>query len=301
MDTKEVLVKGTARLKHLSGHEFDVLSISKPLSASGAVNLAKIISKLSPIVGNLIEFNIVEFLNAQPEFEGMGKWKRQDPGFPDAVFDGTIKPTPGFEIKAWYPLATEITARFKDSQNRFRSNNTCVALLAWVPTDLVYGKPYILDVCVVSALSIAVARDLHYHNPPDYLVVEPQDTTARTRNLQQTNTNGYKWQGSASELKRAHKIVAGWGSDGSAYKPTPAYQDRVRELLSQFTYRLDTNYAQMDRIVHDDIEDFKTTVLRKSLHGRTVQEWSRLFASGDDQLMAEALSEAIGVKRDLAG
>ncbi len=40
--------------------------------------------------------------------------------------------------------------------------------------------------------SIAEARDQHYHKPPDYLVVEPEDTSRRTKNLRQTNTNGYK-------------------------------------------------------------------------------------------------------------
>ena len=39
------------------------------------------------------------------------------PGFPDTIFIGpNVTPSPGFEIKAWFPLATEITARFKDSQ-----------------------------------------------------------------------------------------------------------------------------------------------------------------------------------------
>ena len=62
----------------------------------------------------------MEFLNDQPEYQELGEWQRQDPGFPDMIFVGpTVTPSPGFEIKAWFPLATEITARFKDSQNHF--------------------------------------------------------------------------------------------------------------------------------------------------------------------------------------
>ena len=204
MDTKKVLTLASAHLQGLSGHVFDVLTLSKPASLNAAVNLSKVISKLSPLLGNLIEFSAVEFLNEQPEYKGLGKWLRQDPGFPDTIFAGSIiTPAPGFEIKAWFPLATEITARFKDSQNHFREDQTNVCMLAWLPNRLIFGKPEIIDVCIVSGRSVAAARDNHYHNPPDYLVMEPEDTTARTRNLQQTNTNGYKWQGTSSkQLKR---------------------------------------------------------------------------------------------------
>lgn len=127
-------------------------------------------------------------------------------------------PTPGLEIKAWFPLATEITARFKDSQNHFSFDRTYVTILAWLPDKIIYGKPRILDVCVVSGLSVAVARDTHYHNPPDYLVLEPEDTTLRTANLQQTNTSGYKFQGSVEELLEAQRIVDSWGVEGKIYK-----------------------------------------------------------------------------------
>ena len=214
------------------------------------MNLAKVISKLSPLLGNLIEFNTCEYLSDKPEFEGIGKWRRQDPGFPDAIFEGEIEPTPGFEIKTWFPLATEITARFKDSQNHFVDDRTYGAMIAWLPEHLIYGKPYILDVMITSGASVAKARDDHYHNPPDYLVIEPEDTSERTRNLQQTNTNGSKFQGSTKQFKEAQQIVASWGTGGNEYKPTPDYQTKLRELMGRYTYRLDTNYAKMDRIVH---------------------------------------------------
>jgi len=207
MNTQDVIRLASQYLDRLSGNTFDVLDVSKPVTVDAAVNLSKVISKLSPLVGNLIEFNTVEFLNQQNEFAEFGKWPRQDPGFPDTIFLGIVQPTPGLEIKAWFPLATEITARFKDSQNHFRFDQTYVAILAWLPDKIIYGKPRILDVCVVSGLSVAVARDTHYHNPPDYLVLEPEDTSQRTANLQQTNTSGYKFQGSAEEFLEAEKIV----------------------------------------------------------------------------------------------
>jgi hypothetical protein len=282
MKTREALDAASRHLQSLSGHIFDILSISKPVSPEAALNLAKVVSKLSPLLGNLIEFNAVEFLNEQVEFEGFGKWKRQDPGFPDTILEGNVKPVPGFEIKAWFPLATEMTGRFKDSQNRFAENNVYVCVPAWLPERLIYGRPYIVDVVVVDGGSVARSRDEHYHNPPDYLVVEPEDTAARTKNLQQTNTSGYKFQGTPRQFVQAERLVTAWGKNGRKYQPTRQYQQRVRELMARFPYRLDTNYAKIDRIAHDGLEGFKTRVCGTTVNGLTVAEWTRLFASMKD-------------------
>lgn len=289
VDTQAAIKLASKHLAGLQGHKLDLLTIAAPVSPAAAVNLAKVVSKLSPLLGNLIEFNTVEFLNLQTDFTSLGRWKRQDPGFPDAIFEGSIKPAPGFEIKAWFPLATEITARFKDSQRHFEHDQTHVVLLAWLPEHLIFGTPYVVDVCIVSGLSVAKARDEHYHNPPDYLVVEPNDTSSRTQNLQQTNTNGYKWQGTAKDFDAAKKLVASWGTSGTSYSPKPDYQAHVRELMSKYEYRLDTNFAKIDRIVHAGIEGFKTKVHDSVVHGRSVKEWARLLASDNDAEVEKAL------------
>lgn len=295
LDTAGAIAVASQHLQELSGHVFDLLTVSKPITPDAAVNLSKVVSKLSPLLGNLIEFNTVEFLNDQDEFKTLGKWRRQDPGFPDTVFDG-ISPTPGFEIKAWFPLATEITARFKDSQNHFTDNNTYVCMLAWLPEHIIYGKPYILDVAIVSAASVALARDSHYHNPPDYLVLEPEDTTTRTRNLQQTNTNGYKLQSTDPDaLLAANDIVNSWGTGGRNYRTSPDYQSKLRELMGRFPYRLDTNYAKMDRIVHEELEAFKRRVMTTKVHGLEVRQWERLFRSEDDSLIKQTLAKRLNI------
>lgn len=296
MNTQQVIALARDYLQGLTGHEFDVLEVTKPVSPDAAVNLAKIISKLSPLVGNLIEFNSCEYLNDQEGFEEFGKWLRQDPGFPDTVFAGNITPTPGFEIKAWFPLATEITARFKDSQNHFSQDQTYVAMLAWLPEFLIFGKPTIIDIVVVSGASVAKARDDHYHNPPDYLVLEPGDTTARTSNLQQTNTNGYKFQGSQEQFKEAQALVQHWGPNGSTYLPTFEYQELLRELIARFPYRLDTNFAKMDRIVHPEIEAFKDRVYSTKLHGRTIGAWNKLLSKGDVNVIRHELAEHFDIR-----
>lgn len=295
LQTADVINIATQHLHALPGHVFDLLTVTKPITPDAAVNLSKVISKLSPLLGNMIEFNVVEFLNDQEEFQNRGIWERQDPGFPDTVFVG-VDPLPGFEIKAWFPLATEITARFKDSQTHFTADNTYVCMLAWLPEHILYGKPYILDVVVVSGASVAAARDNHYHNPPDYLVLEPEDTAARTRNLQQTNTNGYKLQNSEpAVVADAEAVVRGWGEGGRAYQTTPEYQARLRELFGRFNYRLDTNYAKMDRIVHDEFEAFKTRVLDTEVHGLTVREWERLFRSPNIEYVKRVLKERLQI------
>lgn len=301
MKTADVIKVASDHLQGLRGHEFDVLEVAKPVSPAAAINLAKIISKLSPLVGNLIEFNTCEYLNEFPEFDRWGHWHRQDPGFPDTVFIGEVTPTPGLEIKAWFPLATEITARFKDSQNHFIDNNTYVAMLAWLPEFLIFGKPRVVDIVVVSGASVAKARDYHYHNPPDYLVIEPNDTTARTSNLQQTNTAGYKFQGTADEFDKARAIVASWGpSYGTVYDPGMSYQARLAELMAKFRYRLDTNFAKMDRIVHPEIEAFKRRTYGTVLHGRTIGEWNKLLSRGGEAAVALALADVFDIRENAA-
>lgn len=274
MNYLEVLQKASIEIEKLKGQTLDVLDIKKPHSIEYAKHLAKVVSKTSPLIGNMIEFSIIEKLN-QADWKGLGEWVRQDPGFPDALFRGSLTPNPGIEIKTWFPLATEITARFKDSISHFNQNQTNVAVVAWLPEYLIYGKPKIVDVWVGSAKSLAEARDEHYHRPPDYLVFEPEDTSSRTANLQQTNTNGYKFQGSDRLLKKAETDVESWGKTGHKFSPTSNYQKKLKGLLGKYPYRLDTNFAKIDRIEHPGLEEFKTRVLSTEIDGKTISEWAR--------------------------
>ncbi|MBR3581401.1 MAG: hypothetical protein IKN95_10490 [Lachnospiraceae bacterium] len=289
MTFRDVLDDAKKELTNLDEHLIDVLDISRPHSLEYAKNLAKVISKLSPLLGNMIEFSTVELLN-QHDWEKTGVWIRQDPGFPDALFKSDyIFPNPGIEIKAWFPLATEITARFKDSVTIFSENNIDVALIAWLPEHVIWGKPQIIDVLIVSGKSVAEARDTHYHRPPDYIVFEPEDTSERTSNLQQTNTNGYKLQSDKCDAKQAELLVESWGPLGKIYSPTIAYQKLLHELLGKYVYRLDTNYAKIDRIEHEDIEIFKQQVLNKEFQGRSIKQWSEVLSSSNEQELEKAL------------
>ena len=216
---KEILLEASNMLAGFSGRIPGVLEVKRPSDMDYAIHLSKVVSKLSPIIGNMIEYDLVSLLNEKVNRKN-GKWIRQDPGFPDTIFKGLITPTPGIEIKTWYPLATEITARFKETITHFDQERINVAILAWVPEFVIFGQPKILDVWIDAASSVARARDSHYHNPPDYLVIEPEDTAKRTRNLRQTNTNGYKFQGTPSDLIEAKNIVTSWGGTGGAFRTT---------------------------------------------------------------------------------
>lgn len=293
MDYKDIMNEASDKLTALDRHLIDVVDITRPSTLAYAKQLAKVISKLSPLLGNMIEFSTVDLLN-EHDWNNSGQWVRQDPGFPDALFQSdTILPNPGIEIKAWFPLATEITARFKDSVTSFSENNIDMALIAWLPEHVIWGKPKIIDVLVVSGKSVAEARDLHYHKPPNYLVFEPEDTTARAANLQQTNTNGYKLQSDKCNIDDAIAMVDTWGTGGKKYNPAPEYQRLLRSLYGQFIYRLDTNYAKIDRIEHQGIKTFKTRVLNTDYNGKTIKQWSDIFASNDEVALENALASIL--------
>lgn len=128
------------------------------------------------------------------------------------------------------------------------------------------------------------------------MVLEPEDATGRTGNLQQTNTNGYRIQTEKSDLLEAQRIVDSWGEEHLKYSPKPGYQELIRSLLSKFTYRLDTNYAKIDRIEHIGIEKFKERVDGELFNGKTINEWRRILTSSDDKLLSAELKPLLRYK-----
>lgn len=252
------------------GHVLETVSISSS-DQTEAVFLGQNISKLSPLIGNLMELRIVQSLAAR-EVEHHLQWIRQDPYFPDAALfnrDGTPVGA-GFEIKAWYCLSTELTGRFRESVNLLAGKDIRLLIVAWAMSHVVLGQPEILGVLSVPAESVARERDAHYHAPPTYLIVEPEDTTDRTANLQQSNVNGYRLQGMPSP--QAMKL---WSESAhrEAEPHTAEAQTVAYGLQNIDRYRLDTNFAKIDRIDHADIEGFKTKILGTHHQGRSISGW----------------------------
>lgn len=294
--TDEIIKSACESITGLLGKSMGVVEVSRPDKAEDAAVNSRVLSKLSPLLGNLFEVELISFLNDQARYGDLGEWVRQDPGFPDAVFSGSVSPVPGIEFKSWCPLATEITARFRESQNFLAEGNTVLCLLAWMPDRVIYGKPVAVDACFLSGTSVASARDGHYHNPPDYLVVEPEDTATRTRNLRQTNANGLRLQEEGKRAAEAKRLVHSWGDKALPYSPSGEYQAMNRELTGKYKYRLDTNFAKIDRIGHAGIEEFKSRVLGSEMHGKTIKDWSAAFSSGEGGNLLAAAEELLAVK-----
>jgi hypothetical protein len=120
----------------------------------------------------------------------------------------------------------------------------------------------------------------------------------RTANLQQTNTSGYKFQGSSQELLEAQIIVNSWGSEGKIYNPTREYQLLLRELLICYKYRLDTNFAKMDRIAHQGIEQFKQRVYNIEVSGMKVGQWNRLLSSRNEDNIRKYLQDYLEITEE---
>lgn len=275
------------KLSELEGHVLDVLSVRKPQNAAEALGWAPVISKLSPLLGNLLEYEIVRIFNELKLPKGC-EWVRQDPGFPDAALLGLVDPPPGIEIKAWFPLATEITGRFKESQTRLVDGSVRLAVICWLPEYILFGRPIVLGVFVEDAFTVAKCRDDHYFQPPRYLIREPEDTSSRTRNLQQTNTNGFRCQETGAALLEAEGDVAEWPDEAHQYSPTGDVQAHIRGLFGSYNYRLDTNYAKIDRVDHPGLEAFKAEMLSLEFHGDTILGWSQAF-SRSPEIAAERI------------
>ena len=286
-DIAQELARAATLIKGLVGETVDTITINS-LESGDAAFLGQIVSKLSPMIGNLLEARIIQAIDE--EAAPRCHWKRQDPDFPDAgLFGPDWEPTgAGFEVKAWYALSTELTGRFRESQNLLAPRDVSVVVVAWMMSHVVYGTPQILDVLIVDASEVADSRDSHYHKPPDYLIVEPEDTTARTRNLQQTNVNGYKMQDTDEARRREARLLVREKGGGTGPPHSPVEQALARELMSRFQYRLDTNFAKIDRIDNRDIEALKSRVLAIQTRGRTMRQWAKLLRNLNSEDMTVA-------------
>lgn len=290
---REEVERAEVLLQSLVGEKIPTISINS-LDPDEAPFLGLITSKLSPMIGNLIERRITAILHDEEAEHGM-RWVRQDPGFPDALLvDRDGNPTSaGYEVKAWYALSTELTGRFRESVNLLAPRNVRVVVVGWVMSHLVYGTPTVIGVLSTDALDVAGQRDRHYHRPPDYLCVEPRNTAHRTSNLQQTNVAGYKFQETDSDRVDAARQLAesspGYGSPSHE----ASAQEMAEALMNTFAYRLDTNFAKIDRIDHPEIEAFKTRMLAIDFEGRQLSEWVKVLnnLTGDnDRKRKEATS-----------
>ena len=263
-------------LKDLVGEDVDAIEI-KSVESNEAPFLARIVSKLSPMVGNLMEQRIASILNRSAS-EGF-EWHRQDPGFPDAVLVDaeTREILAGYEIKAWFVLSTEITGRFRESVNLLLDKKINVVIVAWCMSNLIFGEPKILGTLIVSGEELARSRDAHYHKPPHYLTIEPNDTSQRTANLQQSNVNGYRLQVEKSNPDLLNEALSKTYSSKAACSEEA--QSEAADLMRDLEYRLDTNFAKIDRVANLDVENFKQEIMESKYLGKTISSWKTVFSN----------------------
>lgn len=105
---------------------------------------------------------------------------------------------------------------------------------------------------------------------------------------------GYKFQEDKSDIKEAQAIVDNWEKSHLEYSPSKTYQELIRHSLQyRFNYRLDTNYAKIDRIEHYDIEIFKESVMNHFFKGHTIKEWIKLLNAKDHSLLESELKRLL--------
>jgi hypothetical protein len=287
-------------LQNLVGESVEALTVNS-LTSDDAPFLAQIVSKLSPMIGNLLERRIIQVL--AEEAENNYSWIRQDPGFPDAALldaSGSITDS-GFEVKAWYAFSTELTGRFRESRNLLAGKDVRLVVVAWAMSHVVYGTPQILGVVSIPADDVANSRDRHYFTPPRYVTVEPNDTTNRTRNLQQSNVNGYRLQ---DPSERKLQSAEDWVKEVGLHEMQPhsiEAQKLVAKLVSDFNYRLDTNFAKIDRIENAEIEQFKRHVLNQEFRDRKISDWTKLLKSLNSDAESAQYKAASSTIKNLYG
>jgi hypothetical protein len=97
-------------------------------------------------------------------------------------------------------------------------------------------------------------------------------------------------------LSSGEKTTSEWTvTIGAKIECIELHQARLRTLTKRFRYRLDTNFAKMDRIVHPGIEAFKKRVLDSKVHDVSVSAWASLLGSDDDARIEAALQERFAI------
>ena len=57
----------------------------------------------------------------------------------------------------------------------------------------------------------------------------------------------------------------------------------------------------MDRIEHDEVEEFKRSIYAIEVHGMTVGQWNKLLSSNNDSHIRYALEQYLDIKKEDVG
>ena len=145
---------------------------------------------------------------------------------------------------------------------------------------------------LANGLNVAETRDQHYFQPPEYIVIEPEDTKGRTQNLQQSNVSGYKLQDVSSTLKENLQEFCDTRGLKELRSCDLETQSMLHELMGMGKYRLDTNFAKIDRIDHDGIEEFKTRILDSLIKNEKILSWTKTLKNLNSDSEAQRILAA---------
>ncbi|MEO1378267.1 MAG: hypothetical protein AAFW70_29145 [Cyanobacteria bacterium J06635_10] len=62
-----------------------------------------------------------------------------------------------------------------------------------------------------------------------------------------------------------------------------------------FPYRLDTNFAKIDRIIHPEIEDFKQKIVEMNIHDMSIRQWTKLLSSKNAENIKRIFKEKLSI------
>ena len=64
---------------------------------------------------------------------------------------------------------------------------------------------------------------------------------------------------------------------------------KLKRLQSAAKYRLDTNYAKIDRFEHHEIESFKSDILSREFFGKPIKFWASKLKNFPSDLAGQLL------------
>ena len=285
----------------LDGETIDVLTVNRCKEES-VIPFLKNMSKLSSLISVEIEsmaLNRVSnyYGNELPQnVEWMLNERVAGEKYPDlALTDLTFDPPsnwvwPGVEIKAWCPFATEITGRMKKGQSIMEQYPDKLLLVAWVPENLLYGKPKVVGTWLGDGSDMAESRDDYWFNAPKSIILEPDFSPERDPSEQHTNVDRFLWDDDNSKLDEARELARELGISNSNYSYDEEFQRRVRRLYSEYNYNHGTNFRKLARLHYDPLDNFPDN-LREStyIEGKSLQEWDRHLSNENPEPFRKVL------------
>ena len=290
--------RANVQLASLAGTHIDSININSG-DPREAPYLSMLLPRLSPYIGNLLERRMAEILNR--EVRHGFHWVHQEHEIPETCLmsPGNISTGCGFEVKAWHALSSKITSRFRVSSQQLKGRNIRLLIISWMMSKVLYGVPTILDVLSVDAYSVARLRDTNYHNPPETLVVEPEEVQDDSDNLVRSQVNGYRI------LEREEQVLEAAAEFASSHPHhrAPPDSDRAqafnKALLERYEYKLDGKFAKIDWAKHPEIEAFKSNVSRMQPYGTPLKDWPQLLRELQSNGSPEAKAASLRIVEEL--